>query len=140
MKPTKQQARRIYQLCGWDKEEKAGLVARFTGDSTKTSCYDLTHAQANELIVHLGGVPIGKKCWGTFDHKKRGHRYVLSLLRQLGWTTINSADRVVADIEKLGEWLQGRKAPVRKPLLGMTSEEVNKTISALEIMVKKQYA
>lgn len=139
MKSTKQQAQRIYQLCGFDKERKEQLVRQFTGSNTRTSCYDLTHAQANELITHLGGYPIGKKCWGTFDMKNKQHQYILSLLHQLGWTTTNSSMRVIPDIERLGEWLESERAPVRKPLLKMKPVEVSKIIAALEQIAIKKY-
>lgn len=139
MKPTKQQAQRIYRLCGFNKERKEQLVRQFTGSDMRISCYDLTHAQANELIVHLGGVPIGKKCWGSFNMKKGSHRYVLSVLYQLGWTTENSSKRTIPDIERLGAWLESERAPVRKPLLDMNAAQISKTIVALEQMTLKQY-
>lgn len=140
MKPTKQQAQRIYRLCGYDKERKELLVQQFTGSNTRTSCYDLTHAQANELITHLGGMPLGKKCWGTFDMSNKRHRYVLSLLHQLGWVTTNAALRQIADIERLGDWLESHRAPVQKPLLKMKPHELSKTITALEQMTLKKYS
>lgn len=140
MKPTKQQAQRIYRLCGFNKARKEQLVRQFTGSDTRTSCYDLTHAQANELITHLGGMPIGKKCWGTFNMANKQHRYLLSILHQLSWTRVNSAMRTIPDIERLGDWLESHRAPVQKPLLKMKPLELSKTIAALEQMTLKQYA
>lgn len=139
MSPTKQQAQRIYRLCKYDKKLKEALVAKFTGSDTRKSCYDLTHAQANELIVHLGGLPIGKKCWGSFNMHDQKHKYILSLLHQLGWTTTNSSMRLIPDIERFGKWLESDKAPVRKPLLQQKPASLSKTIYALEQMVIKTY-
>ena len=58
--------------------------------------------------------------WGRFDGGNSKHMYILSLLRQMDWVTINEhTGRSYADLERLGKWLQSDKAPVRKPLLRM---------------------
>lgn len=86
------------------------------------------------------------KFWGMFDASNGKHKYILSLLRQLGWETIDhQTGRSYADIERFGEWLQSEKAPVRKPLKSMDKpkptdpSETSITISALENMVYKKY-
>ena len=140
MNPTKQQTQRIYQLCGFNKARKAEVVARFTGNLEKTSIKDLSHAQANAVISHLGGLPIGKKTWGSFDIKIDSHRYVLSLCHQLEWTKQTAAKGTVADLDRLGRWLESKKSPVRKPLMEMKPGEVSTIINAMESMVKKEYS
>ena len=137
---TSQQSKRIYQLCGYDKETKMAVVSQFTGAPDLVSTKDLTHAQANAVICHLGGVPIGKKCWGSFDYKKQSHRYVLSLCRQLGWTRETAGKGTVADLERLGNWLESKLSPVQKPLLQMSPTEVSTIINAMESMVGKEYS
>ncbi|PIB28891.1 hypothetical protein BFP77_08215 [Maribacter sp. 4U21] len=86
--------------------------------------------------------------WGRFDGGNSKHMYILSLLRQMDWVTINEhTGRSYADLERLGQWLQSEKAPISKPLMKMdkpnTSPEYNSelsvTITALENMVKKYH-
>ena len=86
------------------------------------------------------------KFWGRFEASNSKHMYILSLLRQLGWETLNTTTgRSYADTERLGVWLQSDKAPVKKPLLKMDKptptnpSELSITITALESMVQKQH-
>jgi len=78
--------------------------------------------------------------WGRFDMSNGPHKYILSLLRQLGWDTINhTTGRSYADIERFGNWLQSDKSPVQKPLKKMDKDETSRIITALESMITKQY-
>lgn len=71
--------------------------------------------------------------WGRFNAALGSHKYILSLVRQLGWETLKGG-RSYADMEKLGKWLQGDKSPVKKPLCKMTTAETSIIITALENM------
>ncbi len=84
------------------------------------------------------------KYWGMFNASDSKHKYILSLLRQLGWETINhQTGRSYADLERFGEWLQSGKAPVQKPLKEMDNPkpigETSIIITALESMVHKRF-
>ncbi len=71
--------------------------------------------------------------WGRFDASLGSHKYILSLVRQLGWEKLRG-NRSFADIERLGKWLQSEKSPVKKPLCKMDREETSIIITALENM------
>jgi len=116
------------------------LIAVFTGDRQKTSLKDLNFDQANDLIRRLGGRPYYDDNWGLFNKTDPQHRQVLSLLYQIGWTTHHYLHGAVPDTRHLSNWLKSKKAPVRKPLMKMTTAELTKTINALEMInYKKRY-
>lgn len=73
------------------------------------------------------------KFWGYFNASNGQHKYILSLVRTLGWVT-HKGNKTFADMERLGKWLQSDKSPVQKPLKKMTPEETSKIITALENM------
>ncbi|UGU15188.1 hypothetical protein LS482_16065 [Sinomicrobium kalidii] len=76
--------------------------------------------------------------WGMFRRDNPQHLYILSLLRQFGWTV--SIDGVIrADMNRFAAWLRSEKSPVRKPLPKMEPYEVSKIIAALESMTLKKY-
>ena len=81
--------------------------------------------------------------WGGFDVKNKKHRYILSLLHQMGWTVFRKRTkrdmRVLPDVVRFGEFLQSDKSPVKKPLRKMNKQELSKLITALENMLQKQY-
>ena len=139
LKASKQQKQRIAILTKGDKEYKAALVEQITKDATKTSTNDLSHAQANQLIAHLGGTPILYDNWAYFDASKASHRNILSLAIQIGWRTTNQHGRDIADLGRLSEWLKSKKAPVSKKLNDMNANEISKTITALEGILKSRY-
>ena len=69
---------------------------------------------------------------------------ILSLLMQMEWHYKSDvSNRYFADMVRFGNWLQ-TKAPIKKPLNEMTTNEVSTTIVVLEKMVdqynKKQVA
>jgi len=85
--------------------------------------------------------------WGRFDASNSKHMYILSLLRQMDWQTLNEhSGRSYADLERLGKWLQSDKAPIQKPLMKMDKpkptdpSELSITITALESMVQKYHS
>lgn len=118
-----------------DPEAKAEIIVEFTEDVTKTSVKDLTFSQANFLIMQLGGSPVQiNRKYLQFDKDNPKHMQILSLCHQYGWT-LKRGERFIADLSKLGTWLQSKRAPVPKPIVAMTAAELNKTITALTNMV-----
>ncbi len=77
--------------------------------------------------------------WARFDIKNQQHKYILSLLRQIGWTKPSDRYGVIADMERFGKWLQSHRTPVNKPLVRMDKEETTKIINALESMLGKKF-
>lgn len=148
---TKQQKYRIRKNCNFNVGIKEELVQWATGSNEKTSLNDLSFEQADRIIKFQLGITDFKSAitetdkkevrtenWGLFDKNNSKHKYILSLLRQLG-LTIEVKGRDVADINKLSEWLKSERSPVQKPLQKMNSVELSKIIGALEGMMKKRY-
>ena len=146
MRATKQQ-KKIIHTNAHSRDIKEEYVQWATGDMDKTSCNDLNFDEANAIITHFFGkkpVVATKEdtplFWAYFNKDNNRHKYVQSLLHQLKWTKMapNSTARWV-DLERFGCWLQSDKAPVNKPLKKMDSEELSKTIKALEGILKSMY-
>lgn len=134
MKSTPSQRQQIHRLCHYDAELKCELVYQITGDKKKTSTMDLTPTQAQDLINRL--------CtnWAKFDKENVQHKYILSLLIQIGWTTEHKRYGQVADLARFSDWLKSRRSPVIKPLVSMTRDETSKIIYALEGIVKSTHS
>ena len=135
---NKAQRQYIYRLCRYDKDTKEEAVLAFTGGRT-ASTTELTHDEANTIIIELGGTPILYDNWAFFDKNKKNHRNVISLCLQLGWSVKDDKYGEIADLARLSEWLKSEKSPVRKKLKAMSNPEVSKVISALEAMIGKKY-
>lgn len=133
MKSTPSQRQQIHRLTGYDVQLKEELVYQITGDRKKTSTMDLTPTQAQALINKL------TTNWAAFDKENKQHKYILSLLRQMGWTVEQPRWGTVADLARFSEWLKSRRSPIIKPLLSMTTEETSKVIYALEGILKSTY-
>lgn len=134
------QKQRIAILVKGDIELKKQLVQAATGDASKTSTNDLTHAQANKILQHFGQKPVVYDNWAFFDASKPNHKQVLSLCIQYGWSVPHNVHGEIADLGKLSEWLKNDpKCPVNKKLKDMTKQEVSKIIFALEQMVSFKY-
>ncbi|MEH6407896.1 MAG: hypothetical protein V7767_11495 [Leeuwenhoekiella sp.] len=124
---------------------KEEFVQWATADVSKISCNDLSFAQANMILRQLGmkpePMPVENQVahWGKFDKNLQSHRAILSLLRQIKWTSTHPKYGKVADIARFGAWLQSERSPVKKPLLQMTPQEVSKIIIALEGILKSLY-
>ena len=127
----------IYKLCRFDKEAKEAAVLAITNGRTDSTT-QLTHAEANQLIVNLGGKPISYNNWAWFDKNNSKHTYILSLCIQYGWIAQGTNGNIIANIGMLSEWLKHR-SPVKKHLKKMTPEELSKVIKALEQMGIKKY-
>lgn len=130
-----------------NRDIKEEYVQWATEDVSKISCNDLSFDQANAIIVHqlgLKSVTAVKEdtplYWGFFDKDNQQHKFILSLLRQLNWTKLDTKYGRLADIERFGAWLQSDKSPVNKPLKAMDPKtEVKRIIVALESMISKKY-
>ncbi|MHC5309115.1 hypothetical protein ACYSNM_03390 [Myroides sp. LJL116] len=141
MTATKEQKRAIRKNCKFDVNIKEELVQWATSDNNKTSLNDLSFDQANKILVAQGAKSVkanADNSWGYFDNNNSKHKYILSLLRQLGMVT-EVKGRDVADINKLGQWLKSDRSPVQKPLKKMNQLELSRVISALEKMVQKKW-
>lgn len=130
---TADQRRKIHQLTGYNIELKARLVQDITkGENTSTK--DLSVKQAQDLINKL------TKFWAYYTADNAQHKYILSLLHQLGWIKKRDVDgKTIPDMGRLSEWLKSLKSPVNKPLQDMSTSETSKIIFALEAMITKKY-
>lgn len=127
------QRKDLYKLFGYDRETEAMHVRHITGDESKTTAKALSLKQAAELIKTL--------CtnWAVFNIKDQQHRYILSLLRQIGWTTTSDRYGTIADMARLSNFLKSNKSPVPKPLQNMDKAETMKLINCLESMLGKKW-
>jgi phage gp16-like protein len=140
MKATPQQKQLIH-LNAHDRDQKEEFVQWATDDNDKISCNDLSFDQANLILEKLGQKPHKAKrnYYGLFDKKNQQHMAIVSLTRQLGWELKNEKYGRVADMDRLGNWLQSTKAPVSLPLKKMTTQQLTTTINAMTGMVAKRY-
>ncbi|MDO6808111.1 hypothetical protein Q4603_05810 [Zobellia galactanivorans] len=138
---TPAQRQYISSLVGYDADTKEEAVQWATGDIEKRSAKDLTYDQADKLIKQLTGAnnrPLVHP-YGAFDAKNPRHRKILSLCITYGWKKLKNG-KEVADINRLGEWLENDpRAPVHKPLKKQDHDELSKTVFALEKLIKWKY-
>lgn len=139
MKANKLQKQYIYKLCGYRKDLKEEYVQWATNDNNKISTNDLTFEQANKIIKQLKGSMIKYDNWAYFDKNNQQHKYIISLLYQIGWTTGSERYGRIADLERFSEFLKSEKSPVRKKLKSMQTNELSKIINALESMLDKRW-
>lgn len=132
MKAVTSQRKQLYRLFGYSKETEFRHVQQITGDPAKTAAKDLSIAEAKKLIESL------TTNWAVFDTTNNRHMYILSLMRQLGWTK-QGAVMTLPDMAKLSTFLKSHRSPVQKPLQEMTAAETSKIIVALEGIVKSDY-
>lgn len=144
MKATTAQIRLI-QINKQDENHKEELVQWATNDNTKTSCKDLSFDQANAILVewfklrpHEPDVDQEAMKYARFDKNNEQHKRILATLINIGWWIMKKPYGKIADLQRLGKWLQ-EKAPVRKPLLKMSPTEVSKIIGALDSMTIKKF-
>ncbi|MBU2923026.1 hypothetical protein KO504_16880 [Winogradskyella psychrotolerans] len=130
---TSQQRRDLYKLFGYCKDAETMHVQHITNGKFKTA-KDLTIAQANALKKKL------VTNWAYFNKDNQQHKYILSLMLQLGWSNIHPTCGEVADMYRLSSFLKSKRSPVPKPLQEMTPAETSKLISCLESMVTKSYS
>ncbi|MCJ1809884.1 hypothetical protein [Flavobacterium covae] len=116
-------------------------------NGASSSLKALTQSQAVLIIKALTGQEVEKPAkksindnWALFDKHNEQHKYILSLLIQMGWSVENERYGEVADMYRLSDWLKSEKSPVRKALTKMTPIETSKIISALESMNTKHHS
>jgi hypothetical protein len=142
MKATSFQIQKLHSLLPEavknDQHQKAMLVTQYTNSPVLKSTKDLSFEQANELIVRYGGKALHYDNWAFFDFKNTQHRYMLSLLIQLGWSYYSAKQqKTISDLYRFSEWLKSEKSPVQKPLKEMNQTECSKILGALESMLSK---
>lgn len=126
------QRKYIHQLCNYDSELKQELVHQFSKGRTTTST-ELTQTEAQALIDSL------QVHWARFRKNNRQHMYIVSLLRQMGWTQTSDRYGIIADMDRLSDFLKSKRSPIRKPLQQMTTEETTTLINCLESMLGKKF-
>lgn len=137
---TKAQKQRIMKNAAYNEDIKAEWVQWATGDNSKTRLSQLNYGQAKMIILaQQGGNTSVDNSWGYFDKNNPKHKLILSLCIQYGWSLHNERHIEVADIVKLGNWLQYGKSPVKKPLKSQDNVELEKTIKVLKQMIKWKY-
>lgn len=129
---TAAQRKEIHILCDCNTEIKEALVHQYSNGRTTTST-ELTLDEASRLISSL------KSHWARFKKSKRQHMYIVSLVRQLGWTQPNERYGIIADMDRLSDFLKSKKNPVRKPLQDMNTKELSVLINCLESMLGKKF-
>lgn len=129
---TTSQRRDLYKLFGYCKKAEEMHVKIITEGKGSTA-KDLTIHQADVLKRKL------TKNWATFFIGNQQHKYILSLMRQLGWVTSHYKYGEVSDMQRLSSFLKSEKTPVPKPLQDMDTKETSKLISCLESMITKKY-
>lgn len=108
--------------------EKADLAYSFSkGRTDKTS--ELYIAECDALIATLKKEQAKKN--KALDKKRKT---VISRMYDMGWTIEGRAD-----MERLSAFLKSAKSAVKKPLNKQNSEELSRTITQFESMLKKQY-
>ncbi|WP_395049429.1 hypothetical protein [Flavobacterium sp.] len=142
------QIKEIMRNCNYNEDIKEEWVQWVTGDVNRKSLRSITHDEAIRIMHQQTGTsPLSEGClkggvadnWARFDKTKPRHKVILSLCRQAQWTIANDKHGEVADLGRLSNFLKSDKSPVRKPLMEMTSIEVEKIIQALNGIVKSIY-
>ena len=124
-----------------DPELKGDTVEQFTMDPDRRSVATMTHGEANELIVQLGGKPEESKevdwaSYAKFDKDNKQHMYMLSLCYNIGWVRFDDKlQRNVADLSQLGAWLF-KYGYLNKPLLQYSKTELPKLVTQLQNVLK----
>ena len=132
---TKDQKLAIRRNCGFNEDVKCELVQWVKNDNAQTSLNSLSFDEANKILVQQGDKPHKGEKWASFDKTNPKHRAILSMMYQAQWVTTYKGNEV-PDLDRLSEWLQSEKAPVRKPIKKQNNVELSKTIKALEGIVK----
>jgi hypothetical protein len=138
----KQNIRRIHALLSKTDmmEHKRDIIEGSYGvDSTKKLSADQMEDMISWLEAKLQYGELKDHQWALFDISNQQHRKLLSLCQELGWTAWSDKyNRTVADLNRLGKWLQER-SKIRKPLLHQTNKELHVTIYQFEEMTRKHF-
>jgi hypothetical protein len=145
------QINRIMKNCQYQNDIKREWVQWATGDVKCTSLKNITQAQAKKIIMAQEGATLvnqpvdpsdseqAKQNWASFDKTNPKHKVILSLLYQMQWVKPSEKWGEVPDIERLSNFLQSDKSPVKKKLKDMEPQELEKLITALSGIVKHRY-
>lgn len=114
---------------------KATKPRVYTGEGSAIDNYNNPKKELQTIVKGING----SSNWGLFDKNNLQHKTLLSQLRTLQWVVPSNKWGEVADITRLGEFLQSDKSPVKKPLANMKPEEVSKIIECFKAMIRKKY-
>lgn len=133
-KCTTSQRKSLYRLFGYCKDTEAIHVKALTKDLFSRA-NDLSIQQADTLLKSLS------TNWAVFDKENQKHKYILSLLMQLGWSKAHDKYGTVADLSRLSNFLKSKNSPLYpnlKPLQDMdVKKELPKLIVCLESILHK---
>ena len=137
------QIKRIMSNCNYNVDIKDEWVQWVTEDVNRTSLKSITQAQAVKIIRQQTGSPplegLGEVNYATFDKTNPKHKVILSICHQLQWTKPSVKWGEVPDLDKLSNFLQSDRSPVKKKLKDMTDLEIQKIIKALNGIIKHTY-
>ena len=137
---TPYQIKQIMANCSYQVDTKNEYVQWVTEDVTRTSLKSITQAQAVKIIrQQTGQSEPERENWAVFDKANPKHKVILSLCHQLQWTKPSVKWGEVPDLNKLSNFLQSDKSPVKKKLTAMSDTEVQKIIKALNGIIKHKY-
>lgn len=139
---TPYQIKAIMANCAYQVDTKNEYVQWVTEDTNRTSLKSITQAQAVKIIRQQTGQSqpeANQENWAVFDKANPKHKVILSLLYQMQWTKPSEKWGEVPDLNKLSNFLQSDKSPVKKKLKDMSDTEVQKIIKALNGIVKHRY-
>ena len=146
------QVNRIMKNCRYQMDTKDEWVQWVTGDVNRTSLKSITQRQAIKIIMTQEGSSFVNsppsegntssrvvENWAVFDKNNPKHKVILSLLYQLQWVKPSDKWGEVPDLDKLSNFLQSEKSPVKKKLKDMEPLEIEKIIKALNGIIKHRY-
>jgi len=136
------QVNRIMKNCQYQVDTKNEWVQWITADVNRTSLKSITQAQAKKIIMAQEGSTLvnqPKENWAVFNKNNQKHKVILSLLYQMQWVKPSEKWGEVPDLDRLSNFLQSEKSPVKKKLKDMEPSELEKLIKALNGIVKHRY-
>ena len=136
------QVNRIMKNCQYQVDIKNEWVQWVTADVNRTSLKSITQVQAKKVIMAQEGSTLvnqPKENWAVFDKTNPRHKVILSLLYQMQWVKPSEKWGEVPDLDRLSNFLQSEKSPVKKKLKDMEPLELEKLIKALNGIVKHRY-
>lgn len=111
----------------------------YTGTGSAIDNYNNPKKQLTDIV---NGNRNGKDNWGLFEpeHKyAKVHKLIRSICISKEWSLPSEKWGVIADLNKLSDFLKSEKSPVRKPLMNMNKQELEKIIIALKAIVVHHY-
>lgn len=108
----------------------------FEGQGSAIDDYNSPKQQLQNVVSGKSGN------WGLFkkDHPlAKVHKLIRSLCIQNGWSVPNERWGEIADLEKLSRFLKSDNSPVKKPLMDMSHQELEKIIVALEGIINSTF-